>query len=251
MFYTNINRNFIVNADITEWDIHSANISLIKTFKLLSEDKIHKIEDLNKKDRVIKVGLEMQKDKNFSKQLESHFNDVIKEFIESNNLDQDYDITSIKRDAAFVVNRKITKHQFGKYIDFLPKNHYHAYLYIKPYEFYFGKNNNIDIKGLRDEIYSLHQNGILTLLNDIVLIAEESNMNTKKINRYLSDYTKAYKNRELDFDMYREFTNESKFKYIMMGNEMLLDNIDDELIEKIDISHNYLNIIMPLIQLLC
>lgn len=251
MFYTNTNRNFIVNSDIVEWDIHSANLSLIKTYHLLNEDKISKLEDLKKKDRVVSVGLEMQKDKDFSKKLESHFNLIIKEFIETNKLDQDYDITSIKRDAAFVVNRKIKKHQFGEYINFIPKNHYHAYLYIKPYEFYFKKDHMVDVKGLRDEVLSLHENGILSLLTDVINIAEESGMNTKKINHYLSDYVNAYKNRELDFDMYREFNNESKFKYNMMGNEMLLEDIDDDLINKIDISYNYLHIILPLIQILC
>lgn len=250
MFYTNSNRSLVINSEIVEYDIKSANISIIKTYKMLEPDIISKIENMKKQDRVIAVGKIMKKDKSFSKNLESYFNSIMNTFIDDNSLDKDYDIASIKRDAAFVINRKIKKSKYGEYINFIPKNKYHAYLFLSPYEFYFGENK-IDVKGIQDDILQLHDNGILSFLFDIINIAERTNMDQVAINRYLQEFCIAYKNRELGFDMYREFTNESRFRYNIMGEQMLLSDIDESLINKIDISYNYTHIILPIIQILC
>lgn len=251
MFYLNKNRNFIINSEIVEWDIRAANLSLIKTYQLLPENIIDKIEPMKKADREIAVGLEMRKDKEFSKSLEKHFNIIIDEFLKVNNLDKDYDVISIKRDAAFVINRKINQSKFGDFIDFIPKHKYHAYIYLKPYEIYFEDNDNIEIKGLNNDVLSIHKDGMISLISDIIEIAETTNMNAKKLNHYLSEFVDAYKNRQLEYAMYREFTNESKFRYNMMGNIMMLDDIDETVLNRIDISYNYLNFILPLIQLIC
>lgn len=253
MFYLNKDRPFIINSEIIEWDIKSANLSIIKEYNLLSEDKIEKIEKMNKQNRVVFVGKEMGKDKEFSKTLENSFNLITDEFIKLNQLEEDYDILAIKRDAVFTINKKPAITKLGKYINFVPKNTYTSFIYIKPYEFYF-TDNDIEIKGLsknfEDEIKPLHQEGILVFLKDVVEIAANTNMNLKKINTYLSEFVKAYKKKELPFDYYREFNASSKFKYIMYDNEMLMDNIDDSILGSIDIQYNYINIILPLIQLI-
>jgi len=254
MFYLNKDRPFIINSEIIEWDIKSANLSIIKEYNLLSEGKIEKIEKMDKQDRVIFVGKEMAKDPAFSKILEESFNSIIDKFIELNDLDKNYDVLTIKRDAVFIINKKPLVTKIGNNINFIPKNTYTSFIYIKPYEFYFTNNGNIEIKGLsknfETEIKPLHENGILEFLNDVVAIAVNSNMNFKKMNTYLSEFVTAYKNRELPFDYYREFNASSKFKYVMYENEMLMDNIDDSILDSIDIQYNYINIILPLIQLI-
>lgn len=248
MFWTNKDRLFAVNSEIIEWDIKSANLSLIKEYKLLSEDKIEKIEKMEKKERVIYVGKQMRKDKAFSKELEKLFNKVINEFIEVNDLDMNFDILSIKRDAVYVINKPIPYPNIGNYITFIPKNNYSSFIFVKPYEFYKGKI--MDIKGVSDEILSLHENGIVSFINDVLDIASQSNMNQKKIQIYLSDYVKAYKNKELPYDHYREFGREV-FKCVMFNSIMEIDTIDDELLDSIDISKNYIDIILPVIQIMC
>lgn len=248
MFYTNKDRVFGVNSEIVEWDIKSANLSLIKEYELLSNDKIEKIEEMDKKERVIYVGKQMRKDKVFSKKLESLFDTVVNDFIEINSLDKGYDIVSIKRDAVYVVNKEIKYSNLGKHITFLPKNNYSAFLFLNQYEFY--KGNKFDVKGMSDELLPLHENGMICFINDVFDIASKSNMNKKKIHMYLSDYVKAYKNRELQYDHYREFGKET-FKYTLFNNIMDIESIDDDLLQNIDISYNYLNIVLPLIQTVC
>ena len=223
---------------------------MMHEYHLLDENKINKIESMPKKDRVIAVGMEMKNDKEFSKALEASFNKTMKNFIDDNKLDKDYDILSIKRDAAFVVNKEILIHKYGNYIDFKNKNQYHAYIYLKPFEFYFG-NDELEIKGLNKELVSKHKNGMIGFISDVIELCETSQMNRKKINRYLHEFILAYKQRELDFDMYREFNTESKFRYTVGDNSMLMDDIDEIMLSNIDISYNYINFILPIVQTIC
>ena len=203
---------------------------------------------MEKKERVIYVGKQMRKDKDFSKELEKLFNIVVNEFIKTNELDMDFDILSIKRDAVYVINKSIIHPNIGEHIAFVPKNNYSSFIFIKAYEFYRGEI--LDVKGVSDEILPLHENGILSFVNDILEIASQYNMNQKKIQTYLSDYVKAYKNKELPYDHYREFGREV-FKYVMFNNIMEINDIDEELLSSIDISKNYIDIILPAIQIIC
>lgn len=249
MFYLNPYKSLCINSEIIEYDIKSANLSIIKEYKLLSQDIIDKIEKMNKNDRVIFVGKIMGKDKNFAKTLEKKFNDIIDEFIELNHLDKELDVISIKRDAVFVINKNISHTKFGEHINFIRKNVYTAYMYLKPYEFYIN-NDKIDVKGLNDQLYNLHKNGILDLIREFIELCASTNMNKSLINRYLKSLVVDYKNRNLCFDYYREFNQTSKYRYIIDDEVMLVDSINERSLNRIDISYNYINIIIPMIRLI-
>ena len=77
MFYLNNNRPLVINSEIIEWDIKSANLSLIKEYSLLPEDMIQRIPTDNKDKREKHVGLLMRDNKEFSKALEKKFDEVI------------------------------------------------------------------------------------------------------------------------------------------------------------------------------
>lgn len=257
MQYLNQNRFFEINSNIVEWDIKSAGISIIQEYKLLPQDKIDKLLSLPKDRRNISIGKIGQSDKDFARILEDKFNEVIDIFIKNNNLDKEYDVLSIKRDAIFTINRQIPNPNIGEFIKFVPKNTYHAYLFLKPYEFYFKSNDDIDVKGLcgdierRNELLKLHKNGIINFLNEVIKLCERTNMNKRQINKFCSNFVNLYKRKELDFDYYREFNSESMYKYVSMGQTMMVDEIDISLLEKIDITYNYINIILPFINILC
>ena len=254
MFYLNTNRPLVINSEIIEWDIKSANISLIKEYSLLPESIIKKIPIDNKEKREKYVGILMRDNKDFSKNLEKKFDDVINEFISQNTLDKDYDIIGIKRDAVFVVSKKINYSKIGDNIVFVPKNIYHAYRQLPHIEFYFGKNL-IDVKGLskdfEDTIFPLHKNGMIYFIYEAMNICENSNMNKNSINLFMKDFVEKYKKKELDYDFYREFNQSSKFKCNMFNQELLLDNIDESLMESLNIEYNYINVIIPLIRIMC
>ena len=250
-------RSFEINSSIIEWDMKRAGLSLIKEFHLLSDDVIKKLETLPKKECDVAIGKLQIKDKVFSKNLELKFTEVMNAFLEENTLDKDYDCTSIKKDACFVINKPIKHDTFGSFIKFVPKNEYHAYIYIKPLEFYFKRNGEIDVKGLvndkklRNQILELHKDGMVNFLYYVVELAEKTNMDKKKMYQMLHQFVSMYKKKELDFDYYREFNIESRFRYQFLGGEIMSDNIDSGMLEKVNIEYNYIHLILPVINLIC
>lgn len=255
--FRNLARPFEVNARIIEWDVKRAGLNICKEFGLLPDNQIEEIHTLSKIDGDTIIGKMQLKDKSFSKNLEQKFTDVMKEFISLNDLDMDLDILNIKKDACFVINKEIRVCTIGTHIQFIPKNEYHAYISLNPYEFYFQPEGSIEVKGLihdrkeRERVLQLHQDGILMLLESVVDLAETSNMNKHKLNQFLHEFVEMYKKKELDFDFYREFNVESRFRYQMAGGEIMADSIDAKMLEKVNIEYNYKKIILPLINIIC
>lgn len=254
MNYQNKYRIEDFNASIIEWDIKSANTSICREYNLLPASLIDKIEGMHKSKREKQIGLIMRKDKDFAKKLEECFDIVMQEFIDQNGLDLDWDIISIRRDAAFVINKEIKKPLVGKHVLFRPKGIYSHHIYLKPpkgkdLDIYVN-NDVVDIKGIDDELLKFHEEGMISLIRMICTSMGSSNP-SKEINELFSDLVIKYKKRELPYDFYREFNPTSKFKLNLFGTETLVDSIDsDEFLEMCDISYNYEKIILPLIRLL-
>lgn len=252
----NFGKPFEVSSIITEWDIRRAGLNLIKQYSLLPEEKIGELERMDKKDADIKIGKMQIRDKELSRKLEQAFTDIMNQFLDENQIDHDLDIISIKKDACFVINKYITQDEFPPYIKFIPKNKYHAFLYLKPYEFYFKKGGIIDIKNLssdkavRETIMNLHKDGILNFILYVIDLAERTRMDLVELSKFLHEFVLLYKRKELEFDYYREFSIDSKFRYQLMGSEIMAEHIDERMLDKINIEYNYKNIILPLIKLL-
>lgn len=235
-----------INSSIIEYDIRSANTSLMRYYGMIPEKQIASLEKLSKKKREIAVGLLCQKDKEFSKKLNNAFDDIVNMFIEVNRL-EDIDILSIKKDAVFVINRKDIKTTFGPVV-FVPKNKYHSFIKINNFEFYIN-DEKIDVKGLQNQ-QDKHVDGILFLIRDVLNTCIKSNMNHKDIQKYLSEFVLEYKKKTLDFPIYREFNQTSQYAVWLDGEKYYFDEIDETYIEELDISFNYINIILPLVRLL-
>ena len=241
MFLTNRDFPLIHDSEIIEWDIRSANTSIMEYYGLAEQKLIDKLKELPKQEREEAVGKLHLKRKGFGKQLETGFNNIIEEFKEANGLTMD-DIISIKRDAVFVKNHAIVRSSFGPVV-FIPKNTYLHALLLKSYEFYVGKDT-VDVKGIADEKIPLHRDGMILFAKNVL----ESAFNFRELNRYLKDFMVSYKRRELDFDCYREFTSDSVFRVNLGGEIMELDDIGEEEMESLDISYNYRNIVLPTLQ---
>lgn len=257
MFWTNPFKAFECNSEIIEYDIKSGNASISKEYKLLPDSITDKWLAMDGNSRKKVCGLYQREHKDYAHKLEKCFDDAVYKFITANNLDKDEDIIAIKRDAVFVQNKSIHNEWIGDNIHFRPKNSYHAYLFLKakkspPFEFYFMRNGDIDLKGMNDELKELHKNGILLMLNTLVDTAEKSGMNRKNINTFMRDIVKMYKNKELIYDCYKTFSKfEGVYNIFMEGSRFNVDEIDEDMFEYVDISYNYLNVILPLQQTVC
>ncbi len=249
MFWKNPDFDKVINSRVIEWDIKSGNTSIMRAFNLCPIERIQELEGMKKQDRVIAVG-NMMKDSEFSKKLEAGFNQVVNEFIELNELNKDDDVLRIMRDAVYVINKPIKYDTIREYCHFIPKNEYIGYFFLKPYEFFIGQHN-IDVKGIDDGKLASHENGTLRVIRDVYDACVEYNMDQVKINAFMKGVVDAYIHRDLEFDAYREFNNESIFRVNMYGHEVLSDAITERDLPDVDISFNYLKIIIPLIKLLC
>lgn len=245
--WTNQNFSLLHHEDITEYDIRSANTSLMSYYGLAPEKEIVKIVNMKKDEREVTVGKMMRKSPEFGKRLEKAFDDIIQEFLEINHLNQEEDIVSIKKDAVFVRNRSIKHTSFGDSVLFRPKGRYTGFLQLPKgkLEFYYRKGQSMDVKGIADDLLPLHQDGVLDFLANVF---EESSKWTE-LQKYLKEYAKAYKERELPFDAYRQFDMNSKFLVHMYGQDVLMDKIDDTLMEYLDISYNYVNVFMDVLKI--
>lgn len=254
MFKTNLKRSITYNAEIIEWDIKSGNISMMEAYNLYPLDKIIKISKLPKEKRNRTVGYIMQKDKIFAKELENSFNHTVESFLKSNELDPDFDVLSIKRDAIFVINHDIKKDRFIKRMDdsyiiqFIPKNHYHAAILLPNYEFYL-KEDKIDVKGLDDTECDLHKNGILLFISEVISRLEKRSI--FDLHDYTSAFVKAYKHKELPFEYYREFAPRGGYRVSFGENDDgIFDELDENDLNDLNISYNYKNIILPILETL-
>ena len=249
MFWKNPDFDKVINSRIIEWDIKSGNTSIMRAFNLCPIERIQELEEMKKQDRVIAVG-NMMKDSEFSKKLEAGFNQVVNEFMELNGLNKDDDVLRIMRDAVYVINKPIKYDTIREYCHFIPKNEYIGYFFLSPYEFFISQYG-IDVKGIDDEKLKSHENGTLRVIRDVYDACVEYNMDQVKINAFMKGVVDAYIHRDLEFDAYREFNNESNFRINMYGHEVLSDAITERDLSDVDISFNYLKIIIPLIKLLC
>lgn len=253
MQWNNKLKVFEIDSEIVEWDIKTANLSICREYKLLTEKQIRQIESMPKDKRVRTVGLLERSSKKFAKALEEHFDIVVNQFIEQNGLNKDQDIICIKKDAVFVINKNIPKPNIGEHIHFVRKNVYDAFVRLDRFEFYIN-NDTVDVKGLQEQQH-LHVNGICHLMKDVVRTASDVKMNDASMNAYLSEMVNLYKNHELAIEYYREFNSTSAYRIDdNEGNEFVFNDISEEYLDekgyKLDISYNYINIILPLIRML-
>lgn len=257
MNYVNDGLPFLVNCLITEYDIERGNTSVMRHFKLAREDVISQLESLPKKERNVKVGLMQREDKMFAKSLEAGFDTAVKKLVVQNNLDMDIDVLCVRRDAVFVVNKSIQQPRVGDSILFRPKHEYHAALQIGPKMHFFfesGKPVRVDhfIQETKDSdgILDKLRPGMFDFLEEFVQICESTNMNRRRVYEWMANFCNAYKGRALDVEYYREFNREASFRFIDGDMTTLMDYVPDDMINALDISFNYVNIIIPLLQIL-
>lgn len=245
--------NLISGYDIVEYDIHSAGFNCIRTFNLLPEDIINRLNDVPNKQRHIIIG-KLSRNEPY-KDLSNTIIDKIKScnqaFFIANEV-RDDNVISIKKDALFLFNLpNIKRVKFGKYIEYRLKNRYTSFLKLNKLEFYYNSiTGTLDVKGINDELLKLHENGIIHYLKEILNIIEGSNKDS--LCRYLLKFRDDYINRNLKYEAYRAFNNESFFilKDGSLLNEQIgLENIKESDVDLIDISYNYQKIFVPLISI--
>lgn len=245
--YTNPNIRSLYSTYIREYDIKAAGLNVLFREKAISENEYNYLSGLKPYDRKVRVGYILRDDKSLNKVLSEGLKRVMKEFMTLNNL-VDSDILSIKNDAIFVINKRCKFVQFDNVL-FRNKNTYTSYYNLNNIEFYYNKNG-MDIKGINDALYPLHNDYMLLFLKEVFKMVETSS-DTKRLYKKVTEFALAYMNRELDAGYYRELNDKSTFRTNIIyrgrniGYSEFNGNIDD-----ICIQYNYMTYIIPLMGIL-
>jgi hypothetical protein len=239
------NIDYIINANIYEYDMKGAGLNLIKYYELLDDQTIEYLGSLPKHMRDVVIGNMSGKDKELNRGLSEAFTNMRKKFFLSNEI-KEHQILAIKHDAIFLVNKTCDKTTFRN-VEFAVKNRYTSFHKFVNIEFFYrNSGRNLDIKGIKDWKIPPHDDYMCKFLKDIFNLLETSS-NDRIISK-LKQFSKFYKKKELEYQYYRELNSDSYYS-LFAGKDDKLFKSDEYLLGfDIDISYNYLNYILPLIQ---
>lgn len=234
--YINTDITYLKNITITEWDIKSAGLSVIKFRQCLPQELITKLENMPKDKRTVYEGNLQRKHPALAEMIVNTLGDVRVQFAVENGL-KPSDIISIKKDALFIISQRIQRDTvFGAFL-FRKKNTYTSYLRVNNVEFYYNSaKNQVDTKGINSE-----NSQFIDIIKKILNFSERNN--NEDIYKYLKNIRDRYLSRKMDKEVYRELTT-GKFR---IGN-YLVDDISDDMVDDINIEQNYLQYLLPLIQ---
>lgn len=235
--------SYIKNATITEWDIHSAGLSVLEHKHLLSQTEIDSLKAMSKEDRVVSIGKKIIRNPELSKAILDGLAEVRKEFAEANGITS-RDILSIKKDAIFVINKYPTVSVFGDGVFvFRPKSTYSTYMRLghQPFEAYYSAaSRSVEIKGVSEDARERQKDHIIKDIGRMLGQAEM--LEHDRMFKVLVDYRRDYLSKSLDKETYRSLID-GKFSF----GRYEADEISDDDLPDLDVSANFNEAILPLI----
>ena len=250
-FYTNPNIDYLISKRIMEYDMKDAGFNLIKYYDLLPKKDIKYLSSISKSDRKIQIGLYQRSDKDLAKKLTKSFAMMRKIFFNANSI-SDEDVIAIKKDAIFIIGKEFEHVKFNN-VEFVQKHKYTSYHKFGNIEMYYrDSNSSLDIKGIRDGLLIYHEEYFMKFLKRIFRYLEYNEQ--RGLIRYIKKFNNKYLNRELDIKYYRELSPDSVYSFNneFIGNSKYFKAgimyADEYLINKVDISYNYKNYILPIMQ---
>lgn len=236
---------YYVNTFIREYDLSKANINALYYMGRVTQEERESYLVMSREERETKIGLWIKKDKSIYKDIQTGIFEAKRRLVFANSV-EDYEVIAVKNDAMFIAGRNLVYTDFPPF-SFKVKNTYTVYFGIADLEVYYGDtvdpisgfvSTNIDVKGISDEMLSLHQNGMLDLICNICYkIQREDISETMK---WMSQMYDLFINRKLPKQYYRNFDSFSGYTIHTYFRSASLGEIDDSMVEVVDINRNLL-----------
>lgn len=245
LIYTNKDLVYLRNKKIEEYDIKEGGFSCCRNHSLLEKEEIEFLLSLNKHERHVYLGNKSKNDRSFTKKLHEAFQHEVSLFIDANEIESKH-ILTIKKDSITFFNSKVSVAENNNVI-FTKRFNASSFLRINKLEFFYNAGDNSFIyKGTSVEDYED------TLLEEIKKILRKKEFKQDKdIFLQLKEIRSSYLSGELIDKYYRELSpaNGYRLKTRLGGNTVVLDNVPEGMFDEIDITYNYLNVILPLIKI--
>jgi hypothetical protein len=203
-----------ISGRIVEYDIKSANISVLRDSNIITQEDYDRLSILPKLEREREIGIREKLDPTLYKSIQEGICEARNKLASFNELN-DTSIIRIANDAVYINSNNNLKYlKFGNYIEFRPKSEYNVYCNLKGIiifcKFEDDGNIHIDIKGLGNSI-SYHQNYMIYTIMSTITLLERSGVEDSI--DYISDICKRYLTLELPIEYYREFNNDSIYRF--------------------------------------
>lgn len=227
-----------VSGRIVEYDIKSANITMLLNCGLINQDKFNYLSSIPKIHREIEVGLMIKNNNKYYEAISSGILDAKRELIKINKVDPN-NIVRVANDALYINQSTDLKYNIvGKNnnIIFNQKAVYSSMLKLNNLIIFFWYNNegiNIDVKGINKQSQQLHLEYLLSIIANVIYRIERVSVSDAL--NYISIFYDDYINLKLPKEFYRELNSESMYR--CKNSCFLISNIES-LTEDIDINYN-------------
>ena len=231
-----------VSGRIIEYDMRSANISIMRHIDMITQESYEKLKSLPKIIREREVGLMEKSDPSIYTSIANGIKEAKLELAAFNKLEPEQ-IIRVANDAVYVnsmVDLSYTK--FGDFIEFVPKNMYNVYCNLNGKLIFcrFDPDGNIhiDTKCLGKNS-ALHRDCMIYTIMSTITILERSSV--QDAIDYLYEICEAYLARKLPVGFYREFNVESMFRsnYKINGCPYCFSSAYETDKSELDINYNY------------
>jgi hypothetical protein len=239
--------HYIKNTRITEYDMSNAGINILLTKGLLKPDFVNHLNKMDKLQKNITVGKILQKNPEWNKIMMEEFVAIRKYFMEVNNLD-DSDILSIKKDAIFVIDKKVRHLKLSANYEFKEKNTYDTYLNIMNKEFYVNIEKELyDTKGFSDLVLKYQEDYFIDFIITTLVLDRSSE-------REKFEHIKEFRTKFLTFQLEPNFYFDLLdggyiYKYNKNSTVPLISTVEPEDLSVCDITNNY-KFLFELIQII-
>lgn len=232
-----------ISGRIVEYDIKSANISVLRNNNIITQEDYEYLSSLPKILREKEIGLRELADPSIYTSIQKGINEAKNNLVSFNDINVEQ-IVRIANDAVYInSNINLNYLKFGDYIEFKPKSEYNIFCNLNKIIIFcrFENNGNIhiDIKGIGDNI-KLHENYMIYTIISTITLLERSGVNDAL--DYLNEICESYLKRELPVGYYREFNSDSLYRTLYASLGMFpygLMEIQEEQKYDIDINYNY------------
>ena len=223
-----------VSGRIVEYDIKSANITMLRKYNIIDENYYNFLASLPKQNREVEIGLLIKSDHKIYETIKNGIIKAKKELFSTNNIDIN-SIVRIANDAVYINSSNDLKFTKFDIVEFKQKSINNSFLKLDKLLIFFSCINDdldIDIKGINKSLQLLHENYMITFLANIIYLIER--VSIIDAIQALNDFYIKYINLKLDKGYYRELNENSLYK--IKYSNFYISSIDN--IEDIDINYN-------------
>lgn len=237
--WTNPLVRYLKNRHITEYDMKSGGLSVIRENGLLPKDKIDELERMTKENRDIAIGNLQSDVPGLAKGLVDGFAKERERFVTVNGIPNE-NILSIKKDALFIIDFSVKVQQTTPNVLFRIKNRYTSFTAFNQKELFFSPDH-LDAKGFTNMFRDLQKDFLLAEYYRIMKRSET--LEYSDVFDILRKYRSDYVGRRLPIGFYR---NADTGVYDFDG--FSLNDADDTMKKDVMIDHNYMECVLPFLQ---